>query len=529
MDDSLFQDTNPYDLLAELISHLRALDEKLFLSVDARKALVDDGRWTQAAESFFQQHPELNDADSLLSCGIPRELVSAIHQWEHYQEFPYVLHLLIKLESSFHWNKIIHNPPIAAVERQWAKKDSPYAFHLNGNVTETGILIFLRVPSINETDTPADENPPSQKSWLTDWAPGINQELKNTYFVDQRDLVVRGKQYRVRHRVLDKMSVKNKRYLRIAVSPLLKDAMLDSHFCEKEQDGKKQNFFSVKGISNSARVHDRVRAAFMRACENDADILVFPEMLGDEELLEPDSSFSHMLDQFGQEARDRGWAAPYLTLAPTWWHEGQNELHLFLHTSDRLAVQQKQHPYLHEIEADGNASSADAPADAPKKAGGQPPPPGHYLEDLRDPLPEILLLHIPGLGRVAFPICKDFLMDDYQNLLVRTLRTTISICPSFSSAKTLFSLSGSAHIAYGCYTIWLNTCSAYNMFGKPIPGQIGFVSCPQTEGAMQMLCPSCGGACGKDSDACLFVVDLSLDRARPGVTIHDHIRPEAAS
>lgn len=121
------------------------------------------------------------------------------------------------------------------------------------------------------------------------------------------------------------------------------------------------------------------------------------------------------------------------------------------------------------------------------------------------------MLHIPGLGRICIPICKDALEPEYTDLMVRVLRATILLNLSYSSGKTIFGLAGPSSRAFGCFRFWFNACGAGKQEG-PLPNCIGIVSCPKTGESENSLIPECGGTCGKNS--CLFLMDLMLDGKR---------------
>ena len=84
----------------------------------------------------------------------------------------------------------------------------------------------------------------------------------------------------------------------------------------------------------------------------------------------------------------------------------------------------------------------------------------HYEEDLRDIPKEILLIHVPGWGRISFLICVDFLVTDYRDLLVKELRSNLILCPSYSSRTAQFLNSAGSMREFGVKFIWLNSCSA---------------------------------------------------------------------
>lgn len=495
-----FKLVNPYNIIGMLISHLQTIDSRFFMEASIRDASEADAACEKAVDDFLSQHAQLLEVRRVLADGISKDVVDDVLGWEHYGETMYVFTLLQRLDRLYRWESIVKSSPITALEKEgfWS---------LNDNAEETGIFIIPRVPAISDATDPTEDTGEQawdpDKRWVTEWSKGINQELHNIYYVDEKDLEVRGDKYVIRNIIMNNLVLDNKKYIKIAASPLLRDAKLKVCYDYEKIPGGKQQLFSVNGFENPERIHERLRAAFLQACRESVDILVFPEMLGDAQLLSPDEEYSRMFDAFAQEAEDEGLPTPFLIIGPTWWHDYSNEAHVFTNVSGRVCVQQKQFSF--------NDSSK----------------PGNPREDLRDPCREVEVIHIPKLGRLTISICKDLLTDDYRDLLMRTLRSTICICPSFSPGKTKFDLQAPRDRGYGCYVLWMNTCSAYKE-NEPIPAYIGLISSPVPGHSEQYFVPRCYGRCGGDSNVCLFTVKLSLDRNEPSAVVNGHIFREAA-
>ena len=126
-----------------------------------------------------------------------------------------------------------------------------------------------------------------------------------------------------------------------------------------------------------------------------------------------------------------------------------------------------------------------------------------YLEDIRPDTPKINVLNIPWIGRIGLAVCADLLHSEMVDLLVRTLHCNFIICAAYSPGKTLFTRICESSVSYGTTTIWLNACSASS---KPEEG-VGVIAAP---GQNIPLRPECGGNCGGDDAACLFVTELDL-------------------
>lgn len=488
---SHFQHENPFNILALLISKLPQLDEELYRSKDKRDVLVDTEDWDNQVFSLLSALDEFNDIDALLRNGITQESLDRLKEWyEDKPGFSPMLSLICGLDHILTWDNILRSSYLKV-----ALKDCFYA--LNDNVEETGILILPRVPSFNDPlDRAEVRSGTPQKTWAYHWEPGINEELTNTYYVQKNELAVNGTPYRVIHRIIRDWVVGNPTLL--AISPISKNAQLLEPICYVSE-GKK--LFAIKGVANPDLIRSRVKAAYKRAAEVGANLLIYPEMLGDESMFTPAEGFSDFFSQLGEEVVEAGYSSPALVLAPTFWHDGHNELYVIQGDGRYVCVQEKQNPFLYCSNTDHEK----------------------YLEDLQEVAPIVQVIHVPNIGRITFPICKDYLIPGYQELLVRTLRSTIMLCPSYSKGKFSFSISAPAELKYGCYSLWCNTCSAFPAPDSP-PTYIGLFAAPNTE-LVQQFEPKCNGLCGSAGDACLFIAEIKRTGMTPEITIQEHIHP----
>lgn len=491
-----FKYVNPFDALAEWINHLRMVDEKLFYETALRRAIPSPRDIDEEIESLLLAVPLMRDTKYLIRFGIPPEEKRTIEEWSHYHDFSYMLSFLSRyteklprgeeLFSSSYFYSLTHDDA-----------GSPQEFEcLNTNAAETGFLILPMVKTINDPLDPAEiesEKPASggndsispRKQWAFDRIRGIQGELAGIYYIDSSKMKCCDLQYRALHTVLQRFSfVENKKSLKIALCPVAHKDLLNTHSLYKMIDGQEIRCFTVDGLKNTEMVYNRLVATFLEAGSKRADILVFPEMLGDERFLAPEF-FSNV----EQIMRAQGYPMPMLTLLPTWWHDGKNELYVLDASGRVLCKQQKQFPYLY-LDDVGD----------------------YYVEDLCDPERFIHVVHIPEVGRFAFPICRDYLEDEYLRLMLRELHVTFILCPSYSTSKTQFDLVAPCAEQYGCYTVWVNTCAAYYEQEKP-PSHVGIVAGPQDAGeAIKLLSPECDGKCDSNRKSCVFCVGISMDR-----------------
>lgn len=484
---------NPFDIAARGICHLRRLDEERFNDRDFRNAVMPPDDLDHEVDLLFQELPYISDIKRLLRCGVPPEELSMVRKWSHYNDFPYMLQFLSRYTQKLQCKEVFSSNYFGDITH--AEDGQAQEFEsLNSNVEETGLLILPQVQTINDPLNPAEEgesleseqeqpDPSGEKHWATDRIPGIQSDLPNILYVEKKELLYGGKSYHVLHSVFSRDAFpENKQTLRIAVCPVACRDFLNVETYSKPISAEiSKKFCSVSGLKDEIFAYNRIQAAFMKAGMEHADILIFPEMLGNKEVLS-----QAFFDEIRKNLKALKYPMPWLTLMPTWWHEYRNELYVLDSSGKCLCIQQKQKPYLFR---------------------------NKYEEDLRDPEPVIHMVHIPGVGRFAFPICRDLLEDDYIRIMLRQLRTTFLLCPSYSPHKTQFDFTAVDGIKYGCYTVWCNTCAAYYDKGQP-PSHIGLVAGPQTPPeTIKLLSPECGGKCGNENTACIFIIDIEMDRS----------------
>lgn len=484
-----FQNENPFNVLALLIAALPRISPELYRSWDKRSALSDAGHWDEKVYDLLTSFPELNDTDGLLRDGIRKETLVRLKEWcTENSGFSPILSLICGLDSVLNWNNILRSSYVAV-----GLKDGFEA--LNDNGEETGILILPRVPSLNDPLDRASTGPePSDKTWAHKWEPGINEELANLYYVEKSQLKVNNKAYAVIHKVVTDWIVGSQ--IILAVSPVAKGAQLLEPSCYESEGSRR---FSIAGLKDPEYIRRRIRAAYMKAAENGAGLLIFPEMLGDAPMFESAGNASEFFSQLQEEAENAEYSSPAVILPPTWWHENHNQLHVVDGNGEYICVQEKQNPFLYH----DDKTNLD------------------YLEDLRGTPPVVQVLHVPYVGRITFPICKDYLVAPYRGLLVRTLRSTLMLCPSYSKGKFSFHISAPTELEYGCYTLWVNTCSALPEEKAP-PDYVGLISAPNHDFFYELE-PHCNGQCGAVDDPCLFLVEIDRTGGAPRVAVREHI------
>lgn len=514
---SYFPHMNPFNVLASLIAHLKKVDPQLYQDKSSRSASKHVNKWDRETDKLCQSFPEFRSSNVLLRNGISLEAAKTLRVWceKHNSFFP-ILSLICRLDRTLYWESILRSSYLRIHLKNMFQS-------LNDNAMEVGISIVPRVPSLNDPISPADDENAVSKTWAFDWEEGINQELGNTYYIETENLKDSYKGYTVHHIVVNNWPVKET--LRVAASPLSQGKLLMPPVTYTTADNLR--CFSIEGLQNPHRIRSRLQVAYLCAAKHNAEILLFPEMLGDSSIMQSSKELDTFLAQLQKSAEDHGYPSPSLLLLPTWWHDGRNELYVINAFGECICIQQKQYPFVY-------------------MKNGQ-----KYREDLSHTKPDIYVLHIPKLGRVTFPICKDYLTTSYRTLLTKVLRSTLLLCPSYSSSKFSFALTVPTDLQYGCYTAWINTCAAASpsrndtqpavretllrqRCAKPEPeyippSYVGLMAGPTSpeQPLVHLFRPNCKGDCGMDDGLCLFLAEIRRTGAAPEISVKDHLWSDA--
>ena len=349
---------------------------------------------------------------------------------------------------------------------------------LNDNVCETGVTIIPKVQSLPNTFFVRDGESVSDKEYRDSnyWYDNINEHFNNIICI--QNIVLNG--YSIKNVMIDLFRDRKREKIVIGVTPCCNDdlnsIMNVKQYCN-EETGKQH--FEIEGYYDSEALTNRFVNILTKAKDNDVDILMGPEMLGSTEMCETDSM------GYNPIFRKKAGCMPHLVVTPTVWTSGKNFLSVYLNSGELIGQQYKQNSFEY---TDSNE---------------------RFEENLKNSPREILLLHIPGWGRIVFPICVDFLVAKYRDMLARELKATLMLCPSYSSGTVQFGNASGSVRDFGTRLVWLNSCSALRKFGDK-PETIGLVSVPVTnlgdiEQNATPIKPQCDGKC---SNNCLFTITI---------------------
>ena len=294
---------------------------------------------------------------------------------------------------------------------------------LNINVADTGIIILRKVKC--------------------DWShTQINKNLMGVlaefYYIDSCQVPT----FKIRNHIMDPLilSTGNRDSFKFAISPLTKDLMLrfsEPYIRKNERTGSDQYLFRVEEILSEETITEEVFSVITTAGKNKVDILVFPEMLGTERML--------------QNIRDRlrdCTEVPTLIVFPSIWVKTNDDLNnvnksCLLLNGDEIIFEQNKFGEYSYLGKDGIRVYEDINRD-------------------RERPKEIHLLHIKGLGRICIIICYDYLEQENREEIVKNLCPTLICTPSFSTGNFDFQILAQSNFSRDCNWIWCNTCSAAN-------------------------------------------------------------------
>lgn len=284
---------------------------------------------------------------------------------------------------------------------------------LNTNYAINGIMLLPRYQCLWERNSRGRQ-----------YGNGLMNDIKSLYYIRKEDL----SGYSLKNIFLGKYLFQNNSNLKIGISPITKQDVLETSYYEKEEI----LYFKVDGLSNKeTEIRDNVNHIIKKAKEAGVNILLFPEMLGLEEML---SDYRHLYEE--------DWSGDYpeFLIFPSIWNSYTNSSIVSGNDGSELGRQQKQNPYaVYSKEYETEA-----------------------IEDLQ-PDRQIVLFHIEGIGRAVILICKDFLLRDYRRIMLDSLKTTFFMVPSFSTGYFDFLQAMGECGQYDCGVIWGNCCGAMNL------------------------------------------------------------------
>lgn len=294
---------------------------------------------------------------------------------------------------------------------------------LNDNASDTHIAILPKIYCNWDKKKITDE-----------W----EQILSYFYFVDYTKLKgMRFKNYRLDSNVVFGI---NSDVLKIAISPLTKEKTVNfsvPYTRKNHKTGAVQNLFRVENVSNESELEKLIIEDIINAGKARANILVFPEMLGTENML------NDILTSLRNNSTD---TIPPLIVFPSIWKKSGNDSD----NTNRSCIIYDGEEVLFEQYKRVCFKYAKEGFDV--------------YEDisLSEKYNEIHMLHIDGIGRFCVIICYDYLENQNRSLIMENMYPTLVCSPSFSTGSFDFSILSEKYFNNSCNWIWCNTCSASN-------------------------------------------------------------------
>lgn len=374
-----------------------------------------------------------------------------------------------KIIKKYEWNSFI-------------QQDCKNSFEsLNDNCNETGVLVIPKVPSAQNTIAINIDGEIIDKKYKTAnyFYDVVNDKYNNIICIEKSKL----SDYKICNVIVKATNNPEKKSLKIGVTPGCNkktNELMTIEMLRDENTGE-QTFFITEYL-NSDFLLEIYKNALLNAKEHDVDILIGSEMLGVDKMMSVDTL------GFNEFFVNLAGKLPSIFITPTYWANSENYLNVYLGSGEKIGSQYKQHKF------------------SLKDKNGE-----EYNENLCNTPKEILLLHIPYVGRIVFPICVDLLHPEYMDILIRHLKADIVLCPSYTPGESQFGNTVPSMKAFGVRTIWFNSCSAINGL-KEKPKDIGIVSVPvigpsSITNSETLITPECEYNCRK---TCLFIIEIQL-------------------
>lgn len=347
---------------------------------------------------------------------------------------------------------------------------------LNDNCAATGIIILKR----------------SSCAWQVRNIGSCKEKLlRNFYYIKKPTDI------RISNCFLQKSSVlkDGKENLRVAISPLTKEEVVvfSAPYDRMNMRTKQmQHYFRVEGLKNKKWLEQEIISNMEYSGILGVDILVFPEMLGNQEMLD------NVLEFFSENYDKK---VPPLVVFPSIWkktEDDRNNTNASCLLLDGREIMFKQNKRIRYCMGDETK----------------------VFEDInRDPEAEDILnvLHIDGIGRICIIICYDYLHNDNREMIKELLQPTLICCPSFSTGSFNFQILQENGYYMGCNSIWCNTCSAANVAGSDknfkIVGGIGTLNknCDQLDTKTFKAVFKGKNMCRKETcSQCVYYSDIPL-------------------
>lgn len=323
---------------------------------------------------------------------------------------------------------------------------------------------------------------------------GASVILRKFYYIDLKKF---DGDYKIYHYDIEnKGLLKDKNTLKIAISPLTKDKVVEfsePYDTKNEHTGASQLMFRVENVCQEEELTKRVINITFLAGTKGIDILVFPEMLGT----------SKMLKKALETIKYSGKSVPSLIVFPSIWKKTEDDENNenscpVIFRGQEILFFQKKYGHFH-YEKNGRFVYEDIN----RKGGNEK---------------VFHLIHIEGIGRICILICYDFLTAEMRKEIVENLRPTLIFTPSFSTGSFNFQILAQHAFEQSCNWAWCNTCSAIHETDKKqnfeTTGVITTLHrrCDlKIPESIQKRFPGVTGCSRNDCEECMYLAEIPLE------------------
>lgn len=344
---------------------------------------------------------------------------------------------------------------------------------LNPNYTETLIEIHPKFEVYNILEI--SEQNKNRELANKDAFTGINGLLKKISYTTHSP------KYKITDIILDFPDSFTGDSLTIGFSPMTNQDMLKSENKQTIVNGLSfEVLASTIRENKEAFLEKRLEDLWIKASKLNADIVFFPEMLGVKSWEIIENSYHPSVKKAFEKVTELGFSPPKLTFLPSFCENYSNSISIVYQDGQALGKQNKQRPF---IDRNNYKMEAVTPIETQT----------------------IIVVHIPGVHRIAIMICSDYLTCsfDMQRKLFADLGITLLLVPSYSRGEQDFINKLSELKKYGTSVVWGNCCAATKP--KRIIGGCSIAALDDLQRFKDYA--HCNNECKK---SCLFLIKIPL-------------------
>ena len=209
----------------------------------------------------------------------------------------------------------------------------------------------------------------------------------------------------------------------------------------------------------NGRILDAVKKTIDQGISWNADIVLFPEMMGSDSVIEACETYISALN-----IRTK----PKLYFLPTTEKkcdgQWQNTLRILDQDGGCVFEYHKQHPFQYDKKVKTGDDTLEVSKESyfKEKTGDDTleVPKESYFEPIQADN-RVCVIHVPGIGRIGMMVCSDIFRENYLNNLINRFQLTLLLYPVFSDGKDLLERMVSLTRTFSCDAVLCNTCAAW--------------------------------------------------------------------